>query len=480
MRKFLTLSVLSYAISTTNTTLMALDPDPFYSQGLTPIRMTNLSSLILETIPEEILIQANLTPHDLSSIKAAKLIKLGLLIQSLPGEKLGGRSTEQKNEWIISCFFQAMQNLEDAQHHLPTADYFVEKIRRLIPPTVKNYVPADVILSSDITVDDSLDSLAFKLKTLGDIILNLDPTKLGTQAPFQKALAGHCFMYAGKKIENWIHQQGFQLTTNAAALEQAATLAQTYYQLAADNFNEKAALLMKKNIEELAKTIQAAKQHQLFSNIKTGFSNNHERQAITKGPSSNPAMKDVINELKSADHTSFIKQVNAEERVNPVRHFFPISAQNLSNETLAAVGLEAPDSPYKRAFKVSKLALNLCYSEPPSTKRDQIISDCYLLAGNNLIEAIRLQREKVQTQIAPELLMDTALSAAQFYTWAARHTTADNSSQIYQAANRACQSTVEAIINIPEDNYDWRVIGDKTLREVILINLTKIIRLFNF
>jgi hypothetical protein len=479
MKKFLTLCVLNYAIFTT--TLLALDPDPSGSQSLFPQRMSTLSPIPLETIPEEILIQANLMSHDLSSIKAAKLIKLGLLIQTLSTEELGSISLHKKDEWITSCFFYAMQNLEEAHHHLPKVDYFIAKISGLIPPTVKNYIPADVILASDITVEDSLDTLAFKLKNLGHIILKLDSTKLGTHAPFQKALAGHCFMYAGKKIEDLIHQQDFQLTTNAADLEQAATLAQTYYQLAADNFNEEAAQLMQKNIEKLEKTIQAAKQYQLFSTLRTGFSNNRERQAITKAPSPNhPAMKDVINELKSTDHTSAIKQVTAEDRVTPVRHFFPLSAQTLTPETLATVGIEAHDSPYKRAFKVSKLAMNLCYNEPPSPEREQIISDCYLLAGDNLLEAIRLQREKVQTPIAPELLMDTALSAAQFYIWAARHTTENNSSQIYQAANKACQSTVEAIINIPEDNYDWQVIGGKTLREVILINLTKIIRLFNF
>ncbi|MBW8308216.1 MAG: hypothetical protein K0M45_01000 [Candidatus Paracaedibacteraceae bacterium] len=486
MKKLLTLSVLIYAISLLN--VMAVEPNTFDSPESTPhknLLMTSIPPLLLEKVPQEILKQANLTPEDLAPVKAAKLIRLGLWIQSLPGETLGAHSSLQKNEWTLSCFSQASNHIEEAQRSLPTADYFVEKIKDLLPPTIKAYIPAEIIISADITRQDSLNSLAYKLNKLGRTILNLEQHKLAPNAPFQKTLAAHCFMYAGKNIENWLQQQGFQLATHAADLEQAATLAQSYYQLAADNFNDQAAQIMKKKIEKLEQTIQAAKYHQLFSALKTGFSSNQDRQSTAgsslKPVSTNPAndlKKNVIKELKSVNHQSFIKQTPGEDRINSVRHFFPLSAQNLSNEILGTVGLAPHDSPYKRAFKIVKLAMNIRYTAPPSAERDQILSDCYRLAGDNLIEAIRLQREKMQTPIAPELLMDTALSAAQFYTWAAPYTVTDNSSQISQAAHEAFHTTIEAVINIPEENYDWRVMGDKTLREVILINLAKIIHLF--
>ncbi len=488
MKKLLTLSVLSYTIYLP--AIMALEPNTFGSQEPINYKSLSLSSsppLLLENVPQEILKQAHLTAEDLTSIKAAKLIRLGLQIQSLPGETLGAHSSTQKNEWTLSCFSQASRYLEEVQHQLPTADYFVEKIKDLLPPTIKDYIPAEVIISADISRQDAFDSLAFKLKKLGIAILNLEQYQLAGHATFQKALAAHCFMYAGRNIESWIQQQGLQLTTNAEALEQAATLAQSYYQLAADNFNDQAAQVIKKKIDKLAQTVQAAKYHQLFSTLKTGFSNSQDRQStvatsFTSVPPStlNHLKKDVINELKGVNRQALIKQATGEDQINSVQHFFPLSAQKCSNETLAAVGLAIHDSPYKRAFKIAKLAMNIHYADPPSPERDQIISDCYHLAGDNLIEAIKLQREKIQIPLAPELLMDTALSAAQFYTWAFHYKPESNSKQISQAAQGALQMTIEAIIDIPEENYDWRVMGDKTLREVILINLTKIIHLFKF
>lgn len=494
MKKILTLSVLSYTLSAICADAMEIQstenrslksPESHFIQNISELIRNNSSS---SSSSFELF---NLEPHDLpysqdsSHVKAAKMIKLALMLGSFPYNKIGVSSQEQQSKWISQSLFFAGKYLANARENLPTAQYFVDKVSDLLPATVRDIIPAEIIVSVDLTPEDSFYEQSVKLRRLGSVILNLGEDQLGSQFYLQKALAAHCFMYAANKLEKWMEAEAITHESNADLYIEALTMAKQYYELAVENLNDRAAQLMRGKVQKLQGKIEGAQQHRLFKNLRSGFEDSVDRKYSTsayyvdpsadESSSSESSMRDVINELKSGDHTGSVKLITNEERVNPVRHFFPESVLQYSDDILVEVGLQAHDSPYVQAFKISRLAMNIHYVEPQSKNRDQVISDCYNLAGDNLIKAIQLQREHVNKPLAPELLMDTAMSAAQFYIWAASKSSG-NATEIYQKANNALQMTINAIIDIPEKHYDWRVISENTLREVILANLEKILK----
>lgn len=484
MKRILALGTLSYTACALSTFAME-EPTDYRSHS----RHMRTSSSILPTRHQ------TATPSDTlqlyqqgdSIIKAAQLIKSGLELKRQRFSQSTPPRFDNPPCGSAKLFFEAWLQIERTKQNLPTEAYFVELITRHIPPLVKTCAPAKIIMAADIMPDDSLVNLAHKLKKLGILILNLSPEEMLSNSYSRETLAAHCFMYAGRRIEDLIQQENLTLERNAIDIEEASALAQSFYVKAIENLNGQAKSLMEKRVEDLQRKINSARHYQLFQNLRSGFAHIGEHEMPAPPVT---GMSNVIQELKekidSGQLTEGLQTPSDEARLAEIQHFLPESALSyLSIDTLLQIKLEPHDSPYLQAFKLSKLAMNIKFSPPElthhSTGQDNdaiirtIIADTYMLAGNNLSEAVRLQKEHSNKPLAPELLMDTSMTAGQFYMWAAANM--QDPVQAYSNALGAFMVTAGSVIETPLENYDWRVIGDQTLREVLLENLGKIINL---
>lgn len=489
MKKILILSVLQYVLSTIYLEAMEIQRETLFPPNPDQSSIEQLfASLSAPEFSRESLQPFMVKEDDSSHIKATKFIKLGLMLYDASHREGEDRNKEEFFRKGNLCFHQGRQYLLAAQKQLPPASYFLTKIAHLLPAAVKDTVPSETILEADIMPNDSLPILAYKLSRLGSIILTLPPQRYDWTEGMHETLAGQCFLHAGKQMSEWIRQSHLTPDNNAADFLESALLAQSYYNQAIPHLNPKAATIIKKLADNLQKKIEAAQKFYLFQNIKSGFTDNRERRGAVNNSSyggSAPAwgdvMDNVIQELKTKapSKEKALKGVFDEKRLDQIRNFIPESALELPPSFLIQIGLEAHDSPYKRAFKIFKLAMNIRYYYSPSADRDRAIADCCEKAGDNLAEALELQQTHVRTSLAPELLMDTAMTAGQFYLWALKNS-GDASHVLAHKANNFFQKTAEAVINIPPENYDWRVIGDKTLREVILGNMDKILKIYGY
>ncbi|WP_010300931.1 hypothetical protein [Candidatus Odyssella thessalonicensis] len=489
MKKTLILSVLQYVLSTIYLEAMEIQRETLFPANSDPSPVEQLfTSLRAPEFSRESIQPFMVVEDDPSHIKATKFIKLGLMHYDASHKEGEDRDKEESCRKGDVCFRQGRHYLLAAQKQLPPASYFLSKIAHLLPVAVRDTVPIEIILEADIMPNDSLPILAYKLSRLGSIILTLTPQKYGWTEEIRETLAGQCFLNAGKEMSEWMRQTHLTPERKAADFLESALLAQSYYNQAIPHLNTKAATLIKKLVDSLQRKIESAQKFYLFQNIKAGFTDNQERRSeINNSSYGGPApawedvMDNVIKELKTKapSKEKAIKGMVDEKRLDQIRNFIPESALGLPPSFLIQIGLEAHDSPYKRAFKIFKLAMNIRYYYSASADRDQAIADCCEKAGDNLAEALELQQAHITTSLAPELLMDTAMTAGQFYLWALKNS-GNESHDLVHKANNFFQKTAEAVIHIPAENYDWRVIGDKTLREVILGNMDKILKIYGY
>ncbi len=214
------------------------------------------------------------------------------------------------------------------------------------------------------------------------------------------------------------------------------------------------------------------------SQIRTGFNTVQDMRQEFRGES--PSLENT-NLLELANqHNVTITQTPEEQALEQVRHLVPEHVYlNIPAHYILMAHLTPQDSPYFQAFKLEKLGLII--KDIPSqflsanalNLRKVLMAHCFLTAGNKLEKSLDRQIA-ITRNIAPELLMDGYMSAGQFYYWAAVNMTDLSRNLAMGFARRSFEKTYQAMAMIPEGHYDWDVIGDKSLREVIEINASKI------
>ncbi|MBX3487107.1 MAG: hypothetical protein KF798_04295 [Candidatus Paracaedibacteraceae bacterium] len=220
------------------------------------------------------------------------------------------------------------------------------------------------------------------------------------------------------------------------------------------------------------------KQYGIPSRIQTGFGSVQEMQREFRGTQPEDQelnVSDLIQELSNEE-----PQTQEESALAQIKHLVPEHVyQNIPANFILKAQLSPHDSPYFQAFKLERLGLIIkdipanSLSANAISLRKVLMAHCFLVAGNKLEKALD-QQVRVSRNIAPELLMDGYMSAGQFYYWAAvnMNETARNLAMTF--ARRSFDKTRQSIERIPQENYEWDVIGTKTLREVIALNEAKI------
>ncbi len=220
------------------------------------------------------------------------------------------------------------------------------------------------------------------------------------------------------------------------------------------------------------------KKYGIPSHIQTGFGSVQEMQREFRGAPQEDQelnLSDLISELQNEEALT-----PEESALAQIKHLVPEHVyQNIPANFILKAQLSPHDSPYFQAFKLERLGLIIkdipanSLSANAISLRKVLMAHCFLVAGHKLEKALD-QQVRVSRNIAPELLMDGYMSAGQFYYWAAVNMNETARHLAMTFARRSFDKTRQSIERIPQENYEWDVIGTKTLREVIALNEAKI------
>ena len=216
------------------------------------------------------------------------------------------------------------------------------------------------------------------------------------------------------------------------------------------------------------------------SHIQTGFGSAQEMHQELREGQHNATNVNLLDLAKDLDIT--VAPTPEESALEQIKHLIPEHVyKNIPANFILMAQLSPQDSPYFQSFKLEKLGLIIkdipghFLSKTAVELRKTLMAQCFLIAGNKLERALD-QQHAVSQNIAPELLMDGYMSAGQFYYWAAVNMNDIAGNIAMGFARRSFEKTRQAILSIPQENYEWEVIGTKKLYEVIELNEAKIAR----
>lgn len=214
------------------------------------------------------------------------------------------------------------------------------------------------------------------------------------------------------------------------------------------------------------------------SHIQSGFGSVQEMRQELRENQQNNTNINLLDLAKDLDIT--VTPTPEELALDQIKHLIPEHVyKNIPANFILMAQLSPQDSPYFQSFKLEKLGLIIkdipghFLSKTAIELRKTLMAQCFLIAGNKLERALD-QQIAVSQNVAPELLMDGYMSAGQFYYWAAVNMNEIAGNIAMGFAQRSFEKTRQAIQSIPQENYDWEVIGTKKLYEVIELNEAKI------